>query len=74
MSQENQQGSGNKLALPDVKTLTQAAKLSIKVSKPICFYFCRLCRNNCSIVSAMVIRLFTKITMNTHHQLKIHML
>ena len=39
MSQENQQGSGNKLALPDVKTLTQAAKLSIKVSKPICFYF-----------------------------------
>ena len=34
MSQENQQGSGNKLALPDVKTLTQAAKLSIKVSKP----------------------------------------
>ena len=40
MSQENQQGSGNKLA-PHVKTLTQAAKLSIKVSKPICFYFYR---------------------------------
>tara|TARA_B100000989_G_C19506968_1_gene456951 strand:- start:460 stop:759 length:300 start_codon:yes stop_codon:yes gene_type:complete len=53
MSQVNQQGSGNKLALPDVKTLTQAAKLSIKVSKPICFYFyIDSCRNNCSIVTS----------------------
>ena len=31
--------SETKLSLPNASTLEQAAKLAIKVSKPICFYF-----------------------------------
>jgi len=43
----------NKLALPDAKTLNQAAKLSIKISKPICFYFyIDSYKGNCSIVTS----------------------
>ena len=48
----DQSGAG-KITLPCEKTLSQAAKLSIKVSKPICFYFyVDSCRNNCSIVTS----------------------
>jgi hypothetical protein len=45
--------SVNKISMPCVETLSQAAKLSIKVSKPICFYFyIDSCKNNASIVTA----------------------
>lgn len=47
----SQTGSG-KLSLPCDKTLSQAAKLSIKIAKPICFYFyIDSCRGGASIVS-----------------------
>ena len=43
----------NKISMPSNDTLSQAAKLSIKVSKPICFYFyIDSCKNNASIVTA----------------------
>ena len=43
----------NKIGLPSTNTLNQAAKLSIKVSKPICFYFyIDSCKGQASIVSA----------------------
>ena len=39
--------STNKISMPSNDTLSQAAKLSIKVSKPICFYFyIDSCKNN----------------------------
>ena len=39
--------------MPSNQTLEQAAKLSIKISKSICFYFyIDSCRNNASIQSA----------------------
>jgi hypothetical protein len=42
-----------KISLPGAKTLEQAAKLSIKVSKPICFYFyIDSCKGNISIVNS----------------------
>ena len=45
--------STNKISMPCAETLSQAAKLSIKVSKPICFYFyIDSCKNNASIVTA----------------------
>ena len=45
--------SNNKISMPSNDTLSQAAKLSIKVSKPICFYFyIDSCKNNASIVTA----------------------
>jgi|TARA_B110000967_G_C18751820_1_gene493218 hypothetical protein len=45
--------STNKISMPSNDTLSQAAKLSIKVSKPICFYFyIDSCKNNASIVAA----------------------
>ena len=45
--------SGQKIGLPSNNTLSQAAKLSIKVSKPICFYFyIDSCKGQASIVSA----------------------
>ena len=41
-----------KITLPCDKTLSQAAKLSIKVSKPICFYFyIDSCKGQAQIVS-----------------------
>ena len=44
--------SGGKLTLPSEKTLNQAAKLSIKIAKPICFYFyVDSCRGGASIVT-----------------------
>lgn len=43
---------GGKITLPCDKTLSQAAKLSIKVSKPICFYFyIDSCKGQAQIVS-----------------------
>ena len=43
----------SKIGLPSTNTLNQAAKLSIKVSKPICFYFyIDSCKGQASIVSA----------------------
>ena len=51
MSKQKQ--SGGKLSLPCASTLEQAAKLSIKVSKPICFYFyIDSCRGQAKIVTA----------------------
>lgn len=51
MSQQQTQSAG-KLSLPGEKTLSQAAKLSIKISKPICFYFyIDSCRGNATIIS-----------------------
>ena len=45
--------SNNKISMTSNDTLSQAAKLSIKVSKPICFYFyIDSCKNNASIVTA----------------------
>ena len=45
--------SGGKISLPSSDTLSQAAKLSIKISKPICFYFyIDSCKGAASIVTA----------------------
>jgi hypothetical protein len=42
-----------KIGLPSSNTLSQAAKLSIKISKPICFYFyIDSCKGQASIVTA----------------------
>jgi len=50
--QQQQQQNNTKLALPDAKTLLQCAKLSIKLSKPLCFYFyIDSCKGGCKIVS-----------------------
>ena len=39
--------------MPSAQTLEQGAKLSIKISKPLCFYFyIDSCRNNASIRTA----------------------
>ena len=47
------ENSQQKISLPSGKTLEQAAKLSIKVSKPICFYFyIDSCKGNISIVNS----------------------
>lgn len=52
MSVEGSSGK-DKLVLPSSNTLTQAAKLSIKLSKPICFYFyIDSLRDNCTIVNS----------------------
>ena len=37
MSENTQEA--NKISIPDEKTLSQAFKLSIKISKPMCTYF-----------------------------------
>jgi hypothetical protein len=48
----HQQQNTQKLSLPDPKTLLQCAKLSIKLSKPLCFYFyIDSCKGDCKIVS-----------------------
>ena len=45
--------SGGKISLPSANCLNQAAKLSIKISKPICFYFfVDSCRGQAQIVNA----------------------
>lgn len=42
----------NKLTLPSTKTLLQATKLSIRLNKPICFYFYTdSLKGNCSIAT-----------------------
>ena len=49
---ENSSGSENKqsISLPTTETLVKATKLSIKISKPVCFYFyLDSCRQNVSI-------------------------
>ena len=52
MSETSQQSAG-KISLPSNETLSQAAKLSIKVSKPICFYFyIDSCKGAAQIVTA----------------------
>ena len=49
MSTSTQQ-TGGKIGLPSSDTLMQATKLSIKVSKPICFYFyIDSCKGNASL-------------------------
>ena len=53
--------SETKLSLPNASTLEQAAKLAIKVSKPICFYFyIDSCKGNAKIVSADVDKIIYK--------------
>ena len=45
--------SEGRISMPSASTLEQAAKLAIKISKPICFYFyIDSCKNNASIVTA----------------------
>ena len=52
MSTQVQQ-TGGKIGLPSMNTLNQAAKLSIKIAKPIDFYFyIDSCRGNAQIVNA----------------------
>ena len=52
MSAPTQQSNSNKITLPDAQKAAQASKLSIKLNKPIDFYFyIDSCRNGCSIVS-----------------------
>ena len=52
MSETSQQ-SAKKISLPSNETLNQAAKLSIKVSKPICLYFyIDSCKGDAQIVTA----------------------
>ena len=52
MSAQPQQSAG-KISMPTNDTLSQAAKLSIKVSKPICFYFyIDSCKGAAQIVTA----------------------
>jgi hypothetical protein len=52
MSESQQESSKAQLSLPCEKTLSQAAKLSIKISKPICFYFyIDSCRGNATIIT-----------------------
>ena len=52
MSAPTEQTTG-KISLPSNDTLSQAAKLSIKVSKPICFYFyIDSCKGAAQIVTA----------------------
>jgi len=47
------ESTNNRISMPCAETLSQAAKLSIKVSKPICFYFyIDSCKTNASIVTA----------------------
>lgn len=36
---QNPDSNKNKLTLPSAKTLMQSAKLSIRLNKPICYYF-----------------------------------
>ena len=51
-SQETGAQAKAQLSLPCEKTLSQAAKLSIKISKPICFYFyIDSCRGNANIIT-----------------------
>ena len=52
MSAQQAAPSANKLTLPDGKSLNQACKLSIKLSKPIDFYFyIDSCRGQCQIIT-----------------------
>ena len=52
MSSELVQTAG-RISMPSNDTLSQAAKLSIKVSKPICFYFyIDSCKGEAQIVTA----------------------
>lgn len=45
--------SGGKITIPDEKTLSQAFKLSIKISKPVCsYFFIDSCRGKVCIVSS----------------------
>jgi hypothetical protein len=49
----NTETANKKISMPSADTLSQAAKLSIKISKPICFYFfIDSCKNNASIVTS----------------------
>ena len=51
MSENTQEA--NKISIPDEKTLSQAFKLSIKISKPMCTYFyIDSCRGKVSIVNS----------------------
>ena len=52
MSAQTSQSAG-RISMPSNDTLSQAAKLSIKVSKPICFYFyIDSCKGDAQIVTA----------------------
>lgn len=52
MSAQQAGATANKLTLPDAKSLNQACKLAIKLSKPIDFYFyIDSCRGGCQIIT-----------------------
>ena len=52
-AQKQSTQTGGKISLPTAQTLEQAAKLSIKLSKPMCFYFyIDSCKGNAQIVKA----------------------
>ena len=51
-NQPENNNSKNKLTLPSTKTLLQATKLSIRLNKPICFYFYTdSLKDNCCIAT-----------------------
>ncbi len=51
--QKQNSQAGGKISLPTGSTLEQAAKLAIKLSKPMCFYFyIDSCKGNAQIVKA----------------------
>ena len=53
MSAPTSTQTAGRISLPSNDTLNQAAKLSIKVSKPICFYFyIDSCKGAAQIVTA----------------------
>ena len=50
---QSTQQSGGKIGMPGITTLTNAAKLSIKLGRPLDFYFyIDSCRGNAQIVNA----------------------
>ena len=50
---QSTQQSGGKIAMPGITTLSNAAKLSIKLGRPLDFYFyIDSCRGNAQIVNA----------------------
>lgn len=52
-TQKQTSQTGGKISLPSAQTLEQAAKLAIKLSKPMCFYFyIDSCKGNAQIVKA----------------------
>lgn len=57
------------ISLPSTETLVKATKLSIKISKPICFYFyLDSCKNNVSIAKGDIENDDKKIIYKNHDE------